>query len=224
MQMRYLTAALMALMLGGCNALGALGNPQGITWFTLEARSPRTAPPPASTGDRSVMPLTLLVALADSNPFYNSTQIAYSRSDIARAYYQFAAWTERPAKSITTLVSKKLQHQGQFAQVARQTAGILGNLELNLSLVELYHDAASVPQQGRIRIDVELVDIQLKRLVARQSFSAASEVQVSDAANAVRAISLATDRVLSELTDWVNTQARSTLVPPAPGKSINPKQ
>lgn len=196
-------------LLGGCNALGALSNPQAITWFALQTYPALPDTAPGKTPLR--LPLTLVVAQADSNPFYNSTQIAYSRSDIARAYYQFAAWTERPAKRVTTLASTKLRTSGHFAQVASQTDGIIGDLELNLRLEELYHDATSTPQQGRISLTAVLIDLRNRQLVARKTFAAGAEVQVSDATNAVRAISRATDQALNELVGWTASESTRAL-------------
>lgn len=210
---QLLLLAISVLPLGGCNALGALSNPQAITWFALQTYPALPGSGPAKTPAR--LPLTLLVAQADSNPFYNSTQIAYSRSDIARAYYQFAAWTERPAKRVTTLASAKLRASGHFAQVASQTDGIIGDLELNLRLEELYHDATSTPQQGRISLTAVLIDLRNRQLIARKSFAAGAEVQVSDATNAVRAISRATDTALNELAGWAASESNKAMNPKA---------
>lgn len=213
----------------GCNAFGVLGNPQSNTWFSLGTLTKESLTPQAAQASRTgqlaqsakdadshpPLPHTLIVGEAGSNPFYNSTQIAYSRSDIARAYYQFSSWTERPAKRISVLLEQALVSKARFAAVADQSAGVVGDMELNFFLEELYHDAAGKPQFGRILVRVDLVDRKRRTMIARQRFAAKAPVQFPDAANAVRAMAQATVNVVDEISDWAAEQAGSLIQPAA---------
>ncbi|MCL4746025.1 MAG: membrane integrity-associated transporter subunit PqiC, partial [Burkholderiaceae bacterium] len=76
----------------------------------------------------------LLVGLVDAPGFYDSTMVAFSRARGTIAHYQFAGWAERPGRRIAMLVERRLTSRARFAAVAQSTAGVRGDLLLNLSL------------------------------------------------------------------------------------------
>lgn len=189
------------LLATGCAGL-ELGSGQATTWYTLE-------PPPASLDSQPArIDKVLLLGAITANPFYDSTQLAYSRSQIARAYYQYAAWTERPARRLVTLLETRLLQRGAFLTVAESTAGIRGDLLLQLSLDEIYHDAAAVRPVGRVAVRAELIDSRNRTLVARERFEAQAPVATSDAAGAVRAMNAATGQMLDDVARWVEVKSR----------------
>lgn len=217
----------------GCAGLG-LGAPRPVTWFTLndlredtallanQAAVPAVASAMAGRQNTAVnqnqaVPTqaraaitnkALIIDTVNANPFYDSTQLAYSRSDIARAYYQFAAWTERPGKRLADLVEKRIAARGSFPIVAASTAGLSGDLVLALHLDELFHDAASRPAVARVAVRARLIDQRHRTLIAQRAFDSGVPVEKADAASAVRALSLATTKMLDELATWVEDEAR----------------
>lgn len=194
--------AIMMLLLGGCGSL-TLGEQQAVSWFTLidERTGEKTANPPVDA--------VLIIGPVDANPFYDSTQLAFSRSEIARAYYQYAAWTERPTKRLATLIERRLAERGGFHAVANTTAGIRGDLLLNLSLEEIYHDTATQPPVARISLQAALIRVSNRSLIARQQFQQAAVVSSPDAASAVTAMNAATTDLIDELADWVEKQSQN---------------
>lgn len=209
----WLLAALVAVS-AGCAGLNLTGS-QAVSWYTLEDLRG------AETVEQSPVtrPLTLLVGPVDANPFYDSTQLAYSRSSQARAYYQFAGWTDRPTKRLARLIERRLVDRAGFEAVAGSTAGIRGDLVLNLTLDELYHDAQASPQQGRIAMHAELIDLRTRTLVARRDFEAARTVRDSDSAGAVAALNEALTAMLGDLALWVELAANGS----ADNKSASPR-
>lgn len=188
----------------GCVSLG--GNAPAFAFYALEdlnEQAPRN-PPQDPKIDR-----VLLVSGPPSSPFYDTTSLAYSRGEGARAYYQFSGWTERPARRIAQLAERRLATRGSFENVASATAAVRGDLLLNLNLEHLYHDA--VDQLARVEIVAELVDWRTRALLARQRFAQAVPVPEPAAAAAVASISRATTELLDAIVPWVEQAARESL-------------
>jgi cholesterol transport system auxiliary component len=195
-------AALAALgsvaALPACTLLGA--DRPSPTFFVL--RDPGTA-----TAAERPLPRTLLVAPSATSPFYDSQSIVFSRAPGTRAYYQFAAWTERPGKRLDTLLMARFERRNAFAAVASSTAGVRGDLLLAATLEELYHDDQRAPGNARIVLSAELTDRNDRRLVGRRSFTAEVAVREDNAEGAVRAFETGVARILDELVTWVESAA-----------------
>jgi cholesterol transport system auxiliary component len=193
-------AALVALAaLPGCTVLGR--DRPAPTYFVL-----RDAAEVAPAAQRS--PRTLLVAPTATSPFYDTQSIVFSREPGTRAYYQFAAWTERPGKRFDALLLARLERRGAFTSVASTTAGVRGELLLALSLLELYHDDRQAPGHVRMEVGAEFTDRGERRLLGRRVFVQEAAVERDNAEAAVRAFETAVAKLLDELMIWVERTAR----------------
>ncbi len=192
-------AALLALAgLSGCTVFG--GDRPAPTYFVL--RDAADVTPAAQRSAR-----TLLVAPTATSPFYDTQSIVFSRMPGTRAYYQFAAWTERPGKRFDALLLSRLERRGAFASVASITAGVRGELLLACMLSELYHDDDPAPGHVRMEVAAELTDRNERRLLGRRAFAQESPVGADNAEAAVRAFETAVARLLDELVAWVERAA-----------------
>src|SRR5690606_32934162 len=206
-----LGAAPLASALSGCVGLGEA---PAHVYYELDDTA-AAAPPAQATGGRAgagggaARARTLLVAGTAASAFYDSTGLAYSRSAGARAHYQLASWTERPAGRIARLLERRLAASGAFADVASATAAVRGDWLLELQLEQMLHDDLAPPGSARIDMVGELVDWGARRAIARQRFTQHEPLAAESSAQAVAAFNRALTRLLDDLQDWVVTQARS---------------
>ena len=169
-------------------------------YYVLEDRAkPGTA---NSGGEASRV---LLVHPATASPFYDTQSLAFSRAPGQRAYYQFAGWTERPARRLSDLLTVRIEARGGFRSVASSTAGVRGDVLLNLRLEEFFHDAAAKPGSARVEVTAELVDIAGRAVVARRRFMQSAPVAEESARAAVVALNQATSALLDELSAWIES-------------------
>ena len=196
-----LALALLAPAMQGCVSIGG-GDAPARAWYELSDAG-------AAQAGRAVRsdPRVLLLAVQPGSAFYDSTAIAWGRTPDTRAYYQFAAWTDRPAQRVAVLLERRLSARGGFAAVAQSTSGVRGQLLLNVSLDELWHDASAEPGAMRIAASAELIDWRTRALVARRSFSALVPVNQPAAAAAAAASNRAVAALLDELAPWVEESA-----------------
>ena len=201
--MKRLAVTMLVMLLTGC--LGGKGAPP-VTYFVMTDLG---KPAPSVPGP--VITRSLVVAGGAEDAFYDAENLVYSRVPGSRAYYQFAAWTDRPSRRVAALTERRLDARGHFASVAAITAGVNADLLLNVNLAELYHDVSVKPAVVRIRIIGEIVDWKARVLVGRRSFAVAVPVGNADAKSAVDAINGGVTLILDELVPWVESTAAKSL-------------
>jgi len=92
--------ALLGLLAAGCISTS---NTPPLQYYVLTdtGRAPEAR---RASLDGSV----LLVQPTSVSAFYDTQRLVYSRAPGERAYYQFAAWTERPGRAFAELLSRRL--------------------------------------------------------------------------------------------------------------------
>lgn len=228
-----------AWLLAGCGSLLAPGQP--TVWYQLEDRPSASASsgpvghpaaparpggPGASTeAAPTTTPPRLMLSALGAGALYESTGIVYGRSPGQRAYYQYANWAERPSSRLVALLDGRLNDRlrreppesRDFAWVALDTSGLVGDWLLGLRVREFYHDASGPRERAVVEVDAELLDWQARTLLARHRFRAEAPLAASTVTEAVAGLSVATSSVLDQLADWLDALTPARGAPP-PGK------
>jgi cholesterol transport system auxiliary component len=88
---KYIVAA--TLLLAGCMSLAKLPPRE---YYVLNDLGTAAMSMRGEQNDRA-----LLISETSVSPFYDTQSLVFSRAPGQRAYYQFAAWTERPGSRLT---------------------------------------------------------------------------------------------------------------------------
>jgi cholesterol transport system auxiliary component len=144
----------------------------------------------------------IVVQPTSVSSFYDTQRLAHSRAAGQRAYYQFAAWTERPGRAFSELLSRRLG--APFT-----TDGVKGDLVLHTRIEELYHDAATTPGSVNISVSAELVDAAGRRVGEGQRFMRSVPTGANNAEGAVAAANRAITEVLDDLAGWIESVRRT---------------
>lgn len=176
--------------------LGACAGPASVppTQYYVLGNGKETAAP-VRASQRSG---ALLVHPTSVSTFYDTQRLVYSRAEGQRAYYRFAAWTERPGRAFSELLMRRLG-------ASSTTSGVKGNLVLHTQLYELYHDASANPGTVTIEVSAELVDAGGRLVGERRRFSRSVPARSENAAGAVEAANRAVSEVLDEIAAWVQS-------------------
>lgn len=145
----------------------------------------------------------LLIDVAASPTLYESDHMVFSADGLSRSYFQFAQWSERPARSLLRLAEARLAGAKHFRTVALSSSGVRGDLLLTLRLDELYLDDSVRPGRVHLAFTATLLDWRQRKLIARRSFSAVANAPAQDAAGTTAAASQALGGLLNELVPWV---------------------
>ena len=162
-----------------------------------------SAPTPAARSNGR----DLLVSPQPAASVDDSFALAYSRLAQQRAAYQFATWSDRPSSRLAQLLVDRLAARRAFASVTLAGRGVAGDLLLNISVNDFFHDAASPPGTARVEVTAELIDRNTRKLVARQTFAATAPVAQANSAAAAASLSEASTKILDELAAWTEAKA-----------------
>lgn len=196
-----LAVAAVALFAVGCISVDVGKDTAQQTQFRINDGNAAVQPAARSSGRE------LVVAPQPSSSVDDSFSLAYSRAPNQRAAYQFATWSERPSSRLSQLLVDRLATRRAFTSVALAGRGITGDLQLNLSVNDFFHDATASPGAAQVEVHAELIDRTKRKLVARQNFSATQPVAQANSAAAAAALSVASSQVLDQLAAWVESNA-----------------
>lgn len=191
-----------SLLLAGC---AGSGPHEPFRYFVLDAPAAPAPAAPASAPAR--IDATLLVLPTVAAPFYATQEMAYSKAEGVRAYYQFSSWTEPPDGAVTRALIERIDKARVFRTVAIAGAGVRGNFVLATQLLEIYHDASSSPGTAKIVVAAELREPAKHALLARRTFTVAVPAASFDAAGAVQGFRIGLGRIADETTAWLASVA-----------------
>jgi len=177
------------------------GRPQPVSHHVLSI--PASAPTSHASPTTGKAGAVLLLRDTETPGVFQSVRLVYSRTPGILSYYQYARWSETPARALNTLLRQRLNDSGLYGAVVPIGAGVQADYQLNTRLQNFFHDDAQSPGVARVTLEAELVGRRDARLIARQVFQAEAPVASHDATGAATGLGLASGRALDELTAWL---------------------
>jgi cholesterol transport system auxiliary component len=199
---RFVAFAALGLMATGCVSLDIGKDTAPQAQFRIVDGGSGAAATASRSNGRN-----LIVSPQPSASIDDSYALAYSRLPNQRAAYQFATWSDRPSNRLAQLLVERLAARRAFESVSLAGRGVAGDLLLNVSVNDFYHDAAASPGTARVEVAAELIDRNTRKLLARQRFAATAPVAEANSAAAAAALSAASTKVLDDLVVWVEARA-----------------
>lgn len=196
-----LALAAVGLLAAGCISLDIGKDTQQQAQFRIVDGG--TAPTAASRSNGR----DLIVSPQPAASVDDSFAMTYSRAPNQRAAYQFATWSDRPSSQLAQLLVDRLAARRAFGSVSLAGRGVAADLQLNVSVSDFYHDAATSPGTARVEVGAELIDRSTRKLIARQTFAAVAPVAHANSAAAAAALSTASTKVLDDLVVWVEAKS-----------------
>jgi len=186
------------LLLGGCSLPFSLGSqPKTIYRLTPEIGSVGSL---ESTGKR------LAIREIFSAGYIDSHRVVFSRELGQLGSYQYATWSELPAKQIADSLLMSLQKQGAFQSVARTTSGSIADLQLNCELIDFTHELFGGESKVHVTLQVELIDLQTRKILHQKLFDIQESVEKNDVEGAIAGFNRAVEKLVKELTSWLGEE------------------
>ncbi len=198
-----------ALLVAGALLAGCAGSGprEPFRYFVLDAPAVTAAPAVTGAASAPASEATLLVLPTVAAAFYATPEMAYSKAEGVRAYYQFSSWTEPPDAAVTRALVSRIDDARVFRSVAVAGGGVRGSLVLATQLLEIYHDAASTPGTAKIVLAAELRDPAKRTVIARRTFRASVPAASFDAAGSVQGFRVGLGRIGDETAAWLASVA-----------------
>ena len=206
--MRAWLVVLLSLGLVACVSVG-IGTDAPLQ---AQYRLHDAAPPPVRRAEPLVPALLIQALPADATA--DSVAIAYSRRANEFAYYQLAAWTERPVRQVPRLLQQRLEARGVAGAVGLIGDPLRGDWLLTLAIDALHHDVSVSPGQGRVALTAELFDRRSRTRIARRQFVIDVPAASADAPGAAAAMSVALTQAFDGLVPWLEAELQRAAAAP----------
>ena len=192
--MRNLLVAMSSVILSGCSLLSPVKSEPENTYVLTSI--------PAYTVARRTHPITLLVMPPDTNPAYNTTQMAYTVKPYQIAYFAQNRWAETPSQMLQPLMVQTLQNTRYFHAVV--TPPYAGRYQYMLSthILKLQQDYTRRPAVLQLTLRAQLSRVTTNQIMATKQFSVVEPLWQKSPYGGVIAANRATATMLKHLSDF----------------------
>ncbi len=188
--MRLLSLIIASLLLTSCSLFSPV--PDVLNKYELHPTISH-----ASTHHRGGA--SLLVNKPQAQPWYDTTNMAYSDHPYQVAYFAENAWAEEPANMLLPLMIQSLQQNKRYGVVIGPNTVARSEYELNTRLLTLLQDFNQKPAQLILSVRAELMRSSTRQVIATQTFTIREPLRAANPFGGVMAANRATTRFLQEL-------------------------
>lgn len=150
---------------------------------------------------------TLLIAMPQAAPGFDTQGLAYVRSPYILEYYSKSQWIDTPARMLLPLLVHRLEASGLFGAIlSAATSPVAGEWRLDTEIVRLQQEFLTEPSQVRLVLRVQLLDMAARQVIATQLFEILENSPSEDAEGGVFAANQAIARVLNEIIAFIEKQ------------------
>jgi len=194
---RFLTCLGLALGLSGCASL--LTDPPKPL-FQLTPKSTFAAGLPHMSGQ-------LLIDQPLAPGGLDINRIALSRSPVSLDYFADGEWTDPAPRLVQTELLESFENSHAVTALDRETIGLSADFVLKSELrhFEAVYDSPNGPPQVWVVLNVRLVKMPERKIIADQSFEARYPAGANNLRDIVLAFDEALGKVMKETVAWVVT-------------------
>ncbi len=185
---------LILFLLTGCTIFSPVKT-EKIDTYTLTAT-------PAPISKKPPREITIMVAQPESNPIYNTTEMAYSTKPFEVAYFAKSNWVQPPVMMLQPLIIKTLQNTHYFDAVLSGLSSASYNYILNTQLLKLQQEFTAHSSWIALNVRAQIIDVSENKIVATKNFSVTERVSVHTPYGGVMAANRAVSKMLNQLANF----------------------
>lgn len=187
---RIILLTISMLSIYGCSLLSPVNKPQNT--YVLTAI-------PEYVPTKKRRPINLLVTTPETNPAYNTTQMAYVVKPYEINYFSLNNWVEIPAQMLHPLIVQTLQNTHHFHAIV--TSSYFGHYDYLLStqILKLQQNFLCQDLNYELKLRVQLIKITTNEVVATKQISVFEPIRQATPYGGVIAANRATAKALQEI-------------------------
>jgi cholesterol transport system auxiliary component len=149
----------------------------------------------------------LLVDLPLAPGGLDTARIALSRSPVSIDYFADGEWTDRATRLVQTALLESFENSRTVTAIDRETIGLGADLVLKSELrhFEAVYDSPNGPPQVWVVLNLRLVKMPERKIIAQQSFEARAPAAANRIGDIVLAFDEALGKVMKETVVWTVT-------------------
>ena len=151
--------------------------------------------------------VTLLIATPSSLAGIDSKRIALPPSAVSLDYFADAEWIDRPSFLLREAIVDGFEKSRSFAGVSTEGLGLNADFVLDVEIRDFsaIYDSPNAPPRVRVQLDVEIVTMRGRSIVAETSLSREVTAQGNDVPAVVMAFNQAVGNIVADLAMWTAT-------------------
>jgi cholesterol transport system auxiliary component len=150
---------------------------------------------------------SLSVLIPETNPIYDTTQMAYTNQPYQVAYFSQNEWGETPSQMIQPLIVQTIQNTNVFSAVLSQPQFGRHTYALRTEILELKQDFTSNPATLELAMRFQLSREAMNQIIATKEFSVREPMLEKTPYAGVIAANDATAKLLRELARFIVEKA-----------------
>lgn len=191
-----------SILLSACSILPKT-TPVSVERYTLDVEFP-AARPAAPDGP------VLLIARPLARTELDTPRMAYREQDHTLEYFVRSRWADAPALLLQPGLIEAFEASGHYRAVVRVGSAAAPLLRLDTEVLEFSHDFRVSPSQFEIRLRVQLIDLQTRKVIASRIFAAQQPAPVGSPYGGAQAANAAWQSLLPEIVSYCTAQLPAT--------------
>lgn len=159
---------------------------------------------PSDPPRRKMHAATLLVLPPESQPIYDTVQMAYTVTPYELGYFSRHEWAEPPPQMLRALLIKTLEHSHYFNAVVTPPYSTRYSYALRTEILELTQDFTTEPATLRLALHFQLIDGASNRVVATREILMREPMQQKAPEAGVVAANDAIAKALQEVVQFLS--------------------
>lgn len=191
-----------SMLLPACSILPK-ATPVSVERYTLDVEFPSVLPA-APEGP------VLLIARPLARTELDTPRMAYREQDHTLEYFARSRWADTPALLLQPGLIEAFEASGHYRAVIRVGSAAAPQLRLDTEVLEFSHDFRVNPSQFEMRLRVQLVDLQTRKVITSRIFTAQQPAPTRSPYGGARAANAAWQSLLPEIVAYCTAQLPAT--------------
>jgi cholesterol transport system auxiliary component len=151
---------------------------------------------------------TILVAVPDTRPVFDTTKMAYTTKLYRVGYFSQNQWAETPSQMLLPLMTQTLQNTHLYRAVLTPPYAGRYDYVLNTQITQLQQNYTRKPALLQFSLRANIISMTSNQVIASKQFSVTLPIKNATPYNGVLVANKAVSRVLAELAQFCTENTR----------------
>lgn len=194
MNIRLLLLVVMVISQAGCSFLSPVKTDQPNAYVLNSV--------PDHVVQRSHSSTTMLVAVPDARPVFDTTKMAYTTKLYRVGYFSQNQWAETPSQMLLPLMVQTLQNTHAYRAVLTPPYAGRYDYVLNTQITQLQQNYTRKPAVLQFSLRANIISMASNQVIASKQFTVYLPIRNATPYNGVLAANKAVSRVLVQLAQF----------------------
>ncbi|MFA7388737.1 MAG: ABC-type transport auxiliary lipoprotein family protein, partial [Thiohalobacteraceae bacterium] len=134
----------------------------------------------------------------------DTPRMAYREQDYVLRYFARSRWADVPSQLLLPDLISAFEASGRYTAVVRTGSAAVPRLRLDTDLIEFSQDFRVEPSVFRVRLRVQLLDLETREVVLSHVFAAEQPASEDSPGGGAQAANAAWQRLLTDAVAYVN--------------------